>query len=196
MHAPVTASATCITAASPRSPSAAAVAVVEPLGLVRVADHARELDRAVRVEQLAARDARVARVRRVLEHVEPAGMRDDVGVDQHDVLVGAGRGDPAVAVAREAALRGAEHELDAVTRLQRSQLLHVFGPRPVVGDDDADELALRGPPDAADRLRGHGRVAERRDDHRTGGRARGTTGGPARTGRTSAAPARAATRSA
>ena len=84
----------------------------------------------------------VVRVGAVLQAVQPAVVRDDVGVEQDDVVRGVGGAQAAVGVGGEADVLLAEDEpVDAVDRLQRGDVRGVR--RRVVGDDDRHEPALR-----------------------------------------------------
>ena len=80
----------------------------------------------------------VAGVRAVLQRLEPALARDDVGVEQHDVARRGGGREAPVGVAREAHVRLAEDRLSMpVDRTQRSDVRGVR--RRVVRDHDLDE---------------------------------------------------------
>ncbi len=148
---------------------AEAEAVVEPLRGARVADGARELDRVVGVEELAADDAGALALRRglvggVLEHLDPARVRDAVGVDEHGVLPGTHEPQAAVAVGGEPGLALPQDDLGP---LEVSQPRDVLGGGAVVGDDDPHAPAVGGAPHAA-----HGGLDQRRvpvgrdhDDH-------------------------------
>ena len=102
--------------------------MVEPLGRARVADGAAVLNPVVGIQQLGADDPDVGTaVRRVLKARQPVAQRDDVGVEQHDVIARVGRPQPAVDVGREAGVVLALNQLDPVDVAQRGEVLRAAG---------------------------------------------------------------------
>ena len=111
-----------------------AVAVVEPLWLIAVAHGAAELDAPIRVLQLRTDDACVlVAVCRVLQALEPAGQRLDVGVQYDHVARSVCGPQPAIDVRGKAGVALAlDHDIDPLDRAQLRQVLRAAA---VVGDD-------------------------------------------------------------
>src|SRR5205807_5803766 len=155
----------------PRAPQPEAM--VKPLRRLRVAHRPGELDPAILVQELRPDDSNVLVTGVVLETLKPAGARQDVGVENHDVVLRVRATDAAVDVRREAAILAALHELDAFDAPQGFDVRGVTG---IVGDHNPyagpgglrSEMPLGGAADARDQGGDSLRVAIARDDDRHG----------------------------
>ena len=142
-----------------------AVVVVEPFGCVWVSMDAGVLDPPVRVQQPRSDNPHFAalRIRGVLEALEPALLRLDVGIEEHDVRVALRALETAVGVAGEAEIPLPRDHVNPVDLPQLVQFSRRSG---VIANDDSDPTGWSRLANAAHRTIDVGSATERRNHHR------------------------------